>query len=630
MASAKTEAKKRHNPVESICRKLRAIQKREVISNPVHQIIRYHQSSSCDSPQTKTKTTFGEVLRRMSRTHLPRLETHSGEKADVPLTSPGTVSPGTLASHPSASGCHTLCCSASSVYYVALIGLERSMKTSSPPNEKLTIMAQKGSFVSSDTEDGGPEDVASSACEEELLSGIFHACDTKHRGTVRVGKIIDFLSQTASQDLGDSALEELWTVLDPGKTDVHMDLSTFQAIMKEWMTCCRNREETRSQSDDSTEDAVFELQDGVTVVMSTDITDTPLGFEAWYGVVSEGVLAMSDLITYMADLHLNKQRLEEENSKCKLALDALEEANRQLAEDCAELRLQIKSARQVIWRTSVLEEELEELKARVNASEEQKTLTMAQNKQFETENRALILQIRILQEENIKNAMDIDLLEKKIEELSETEKEHQMQLHTYENMLLRKDAAMEKKNLSIEELKSTIIEYRSVIEDLRGDKDKLAHELQHFQHELIVNGIQLNDSGHSKNIVSEEVKSLHDELALAQTAEYEEVSEIGTLIDRSLQWVTSPEAAGEENCVTQLTNLSTKCQITEALKKFKLDLHFREESLSRQKQLELFKQLQDDAVNQEGGLRKRRQEAGGCRARGGAALTKVCSEALKM
>lgn len=51
---------------------------------------------------------------------------------------------------------------------------------------------------------------------------------------------------------------------------------------------------------------------------------------------------MSDLITYVTGLHFNKQKLEEENNKFKLALETLEEANSQLTEDCTELRLQIK------------------------------------------------------------------------------------------------------------------------------------------------------------------------------------------------------------------------------------------------------------------------------------------------
>ena len=48
------------------------------------------------------------------------------------------------------------------------------------------------------------------------------------------------------------------------------------------------------------------------------------------------------MITYVAELHFNKQKLEKENSKFKLAVETLEEANGQLSKDCTELRLQIK------------------------------------------------------------------------------------------------------------------------------------------------------------------------------------------------------------------------------------------------------------------------------------------------
>ncbi|KAJ8786031.1 hypothetical protein J1605_006611 [Eschrichtius robustus] len=367
-----------------------------------------------------------------------------------------------------------------------------------------------------------------------------------------------------------------------------------------------------------------------------------------------------DLITCVADLHFNKQKLEEENNKLKLALESLEDANSQLSEDCTELRLQIKSAHQAIMRTNLLKEELEELKISMNASEEQKTMIVAQKKQLEAENRALILKIRILREENAKNIMDVYKLEKTIEELSKTEKQHQvstsqmlMQLHTYENALLNKDASLQKKDLSIEELKSTIIEYESIIENLRGEKDKLAHELQHLQQELIVNGIQLNVSGEHKSFNSEGEKSLHCELILAQSAEnnetkwqcnlislssldtmmdqemllllreleqkgveftamlqklHEDVSEVETLIDSSLQWVTNPEITVEEKwenkltefkyikeeklnlCILMLNSLRNHkesldkefAKLIEILKRFRLEyFYFREEFLPR-------------------------------------------------
>lgn len=103
MASEEKEAKRRHNPVESLCRKIRTIQRREASSSPAQQMIRY-QSSICNSPQTKTKKTFRELLRKVSTTDLCRLDTgFSGSLRADPLSAPlEAMSPGNLAaSHPS-------------------------------------------------------------------------------------------------------------------------------------------------------------------------------------------------------------------------------------------------------------------------------------------------------------------------------------------------------------------------------------------------------------------------------------------------------------------------------------------------------------------------------------------------
>nr|XP_054094236.1 inositol 1,4,5-triphosphate receptor associated 2 isoform X1 [Callithrix jacchus] len=733
MASARKVTEKRHNPVESICRKIRAIHKREAISNPIQQIIKY-QSSSFDSPQTNTKKDFEEILRKMTAACVLTPDSHlsSSEEVDAFISSPQIMSPKT----PSTSHLS----SPETAYSVILTSSENASKPKSQSNKNCTsLMSQirKGElFFNKDLNnycrennfstltldfnstfgqssecfdpedsvvkklslnedewkqgaDHGKEDVRYSinrACEEEALTSIFNACDRKQKGSVGVAKIINLLRQTTSQNSEDSSLEQLWNMLDPEKRDPHVDLETFQAIVKEWMAYCGNKwNGVNHRLSGTIDDSAFEqdsiISDG-TMKMSTDVTDSTSGsFEAFGGDTSRGVLEVSDLIAYAADLHCNKQKLEEENNNFKLALETLEETNSQLSEDCTELRRQVKSAHQAIMRTNLLKEELEELKLSMSASEEQKSMIVAQSRQLETENRALILKIRILQEENIKNIVDIDRLEKKIEELSKTETEHQMQLHTYENILLNKDTSLQKKGLYIEELKSTIIEYGHIIENLRGDKNKLAHELQHLQQDLIRYGIQLNVSGERNRIISEGDKSLHYELTLAQSAEnneterqhsvvnlssldamvdqemllllrepeqkgveftatlrklHEEISKIATLIESSQRWVTNPEITVNEKWEEQLTKFKhimeeklNLCilmlnilgnhkesldkefdKLIEILKRFGHEyFYFRKEFLASQKQLEAIKQLQEDAVNQEGILRKRLQEA---------------------
>ncbi|XP_054552339.1 inositol 1,4,5-triphosphate receptor associated 2 [Talpa occidentalis] len=638
MASSRKAMEKRHNPVESICRKIKAIQKGEGISNPIRQIVRY-QLSSFDNPQNNAKKDFEEVLKKMTAAHTSVPTTHfsSSEKDVAFIASPRTPSSFHLSSPENAT------------YSVTLTSSENTPSMRSQDSQNYT----------------------------SLISQI-------KKGSIEANHLIDYLKQTFSQDSEGGGFE-LWNMLDADKRDPQVDLETFQDTMKEWVTSYRKIwEGVSSGPSGSIQDSDFEQdgrKSGRAIMMTTDTTySTPGYLEALDGDVSKGILKETDLITHIAELHFNKQKLEEEIIKFKLALETLEEANSQLSEDRTELCLQVKSAHQAILRTNLLKEELEELKTSMDALEEQKTMTVAQNKQLEAENRALIHKIRNLQEENTMNMMEIHTLEKKIEELCATEREHQMQLHMYENTLLHKDACLQKKDIHIEELKSTITEYERVIENLREDKNKLAGELQHLQQVLITNAIHLNGSGKRNSFISEGAKPLCCELILAQSAEnpetewqcslinlstldtmvnqemrlfleehgqqavhftakrkelHDDVSEIETLFDDSLQWVANPETTVNENwgnkltefkhttgeklnlCITLLNSLRNDkesldkefVRLIEILERLSLEyFYFNKEFLSRQKLLETIKQLQEDAVDQEAILRKKVQE----------------------
>ncbi|XP_064334861.1 inositol 1,4,5-triphosphate receptor associated 2-like [Camelus dromedarius] len=288
MASAKKVTEKRHNPVESICRKIRAIQKRE-ISHPIQHIVRY-QSSSFDSPQTNPKKDLEEVLRRMIAAQVPPPNTlsSSSERGEAFISPPHIASPGDpTSSHPS---------SPESAAHSAILTRSENIsrpRSQSPQNctslrsqirkrerfsnkdlnnycnendfRSLTLDFDSASDQSSGfftpqdsvvkklslneegwnlgTEDG-KEDVTHSntrTCDEEWLTSIFCACDRKCRGSVEVTKIIDYLRQTAGQGSEEGVLEELWNMLDPEKRDPQMNLETFQAIVKEWMAHGRNK-----------------------------------------------------------------------------------------------------------------------------------------------------------------------------------------------------------------------------------------------------------------------------------------------------------------------------------------------------------------------------------------------------
>ncbi|NXQ48553.1 LRMP protein, partial [Catharus fuscescens] len=70
-----------HNPVDSICKKIKSIQMMDQVSNPALQIPKF-QSRNFDSPQSNTKKNLEEILK--GRT------CRSQQNACSPLISPGS------------------------------------------------------------------------------------------------------------------------------------------------------------------------------------------------------------------------------------------------------------------------------------------------------------------------------------------------------------------------------------------------------------------------------------------------------------------------------------------------------------------------------------------------------------
>ncbi|KFQ06304.1 hypothetical protein N330_04458, partial [Leptosomus discolor] len=71
-----------HNPVDSICRKIKSIQMLDQVSNPALQIPKF-QSRNFDSPQCNTKKNLEEILKKRTfRSHNstgPHLISPSGD-----------------------------------------------------------------------------------------------------------------------------------------------------------------------------------------------------------------------------------------------------------------------------------------------------------------------------------------------------------------------------------------------------------------------------------------------------------------------------------------------------------------------------------------------------------------------
>ncbi|XP_069484587.1 inositol 1,4,5-triphosphate receptor associated 2 isoform X2 [Ambystoma mexicanum] len=568
---------KRHNPVDSICRKIKTIQMRDQECNPILQIPKF-QSRNFDSPQNSEKKNLEVALKNrtvkscdrdsvafsspgsdcmLSQTKtfsprfMPMTDYHSPmgnttysiivttkEKASKPWLSRRTQSCSTPLVKTSGLNYGLKSCSTSSLELMSCIAEDQSACKSpsfslsaakseyiafrSPivqsPVVKRLSLSEGGLMRAGDMKLESTE--VSLICEEDLLDSIFHACDIERRGKVPVSKIVDYLRYTTSRGSEDSGLDDLCNMLDPEKRDISMDLDTYHAIMKEWIDDCRNNggDVTTKEETVAVEDSAFKMRGSFLAAKrrSGGMNTTSGSLEAFGGDVSRGDLETSDLITCVADLQLNNQKLEVQQGKLKLALEGAEEANNRLMEENEMLRTQVKNAQQYIAKVKSLKEELEETKANLSNSEAKKAQVLAQNKQLEKDNISQIHKISDLQEENIQNAVDSDNLQRKMGELLGNVADLQMQLQDYENLMGKKDASFQKKELHIEELNSSVAEYASVIETLRAEKAKLENSMQQMQQELISHGIVSPIALTFNPSIPNERTSLHSEMVLAQ------------------------------------------------------------------------------------------------------------------
>ncbi|XP_069084683.1 inositol 1,4,5-triphosphate receptor associated 2 isoform X2 [Pleurodeles waltl] len=570
---------KRHNPVDSICRKIKTIQMRNQECNPILQIPKF-QSRNFDSPQNNDKKNLEVVLKNrtvkssgrdslsfsspcsdsvysQTRTYSPCFmpvadcpsplgnATYSiivttkekslkpwlprrSHSCSTPLVKTGGMSYGLQScstpsldlmscidedqSAPKSPGC-SLTAAAAKSEYVSF----RSALVQSPVVKRLSL-TDGGIRISGEKKAETTE--VSLICEEDLLDSIFHACDIEHRGKVPVSKIVDYLRYTTSRGSEDSGLDDLCNMLDPDKKDISMDLDTYHAIMKEWIDDCRNNggDTTTKEEIVPIEDCFFKMRGSMIAAKrrSGGLNTTSGSLEALGGDVSRGDLETSDLITCVADLQLNNQKLEVQHGKLKLALEGAEEANNRLMEENELLRNQMKNVHQYLAKVKSLKEELEEVKSNLNSTEEKRAQAVAQSKQLEKDNISLIHKISSLQEENIQCAVDVDNLQRKMAEVLGNVAELQMQLQDYENIMAKKDASFRKKELQIEELTSSVAEYSSVIETLRAEKAKLENSMQQMQQELISHGIVSPIARTFNQNLPEERTSLHSEMVLAE------------------------------------------------------------------------------------------------------------------
>ncbi|XP_073400109.1 inositol 1,4,5-triphosphate receptor associated 2 isoform X2 [Dendrobates tinctorius] len=559
-------ASKRHNPVDSIRRKIKTIEMRNQESNQYLQIPKF-QSRNFDSPQSSTKKNLEEVLKNQTMKNTSKNLISFSSPGNGTTFSP-TVQQVTSCDSPFSTKLYSTCTAATeqnkklwttcgsqscstplvgprdthlkfqSVLpgseYKNVILEDRVLQPDpnfyygrrsdqfmlrSPVVKRLSLSESAGLRQRTEQKSEAASEV-SLICEEDLLNSIFHACDTEHRGKVAVSKIVDYLRHTTSRGSEDSGLSELCHMLDPERRDISMDLDTYHAIMKEWVEDCRNNgAENKTKESVLAEDSMMKLRESLLAgrrVSGSTMNVTYGSLEAFGGDVSRGDLDTSDLITCIADLQYNNQKLQEQQSKLKAVSEAQEESNHRLLEENEELRSQLQSAQQAVSVVRTMKVDIEELKLNMSALEESKSTLVAHNKQMGKENLSLIQKISSLQDENQQSVLEVEEVRKALSQVTDKAAALQLQVTDFESALQKKDAELLVKDHYIEEMKSTLTEYSSVIENLRIEKNKLESDLQQMEQELLSNGINSPITYKLSRIISGGLNSLHTELEYAQ------------------------------------------------------------------------------------------------------------------
>nr|XP_023672474.1 lymphoid-restricted membrane protein isoform X2 [Paramormyrops kingsleyae] len=566
---------RRHNPVDSICRKLRTIQRRDQEANSPFQIPKF-RSRSYDSPQCGLRHNLEAILKKRavrsdSEPPSPSTPGRPCTPHDADLLTP-TGSPGVV---------HTpsyLATPTNTTYTITSALVDRrgpseggpwSRVCSTPATQtnegffsfsRCTNYTKRGGRLS----DGDPQESPTPS----MLSYNLNFCSTDSSNLQDGGGgypalVVKRLSMgdgtlCPSEDRKES-MAEISLICEEDLLDTIFHACDTQRRGRVYVSCLVDYlrhttsrgsedsgleelcnmldperkdvsidldtyhaimkewiEDCRNQGDCTPEDLTQEsvkLKDSLSARRSALLNMTSGSLEAFGGEASRGDLETSDLVYCVADLQFNNHKLQEEVRKLKQAMETMEESNQKLMEENEELLARAKLGQQSAQKEKLLKEEVEVMKATLSASEEGRARVSAQSKQTEEENQGLISKIASLQEENLKITMESDDLQKKIIELCDLNTDLQVQIHAFDGLLNEKDALVLERNQQIEELKAAIIEYSSVTEVLRADKARLESQMQMMQPDLGVASLSLSVAYRLNQMSS---GSLQAELALAQ------------------------------------------------------------------------------------------------------------------
>ncbi|XP_059584144.1 protein KASH5 isoform X2 [Alligator mississippiensis] len=353
------------------------------------------------------------------------------------------------------------------------ISTELSMVVSPGMSWNSLVLSTKSSILSG----GG-------CSEEHVLNCTFEACDPEQTGKVPVFRIIEYLQAMTGQSCEEGRLQSLYKMLDPEERGVAVDLPTFHAVMKDWISDCRRDgglECTKEQ--DKFVDDICLLPSGKKRKAAGNAAQLE-GYGGDFNTSNlEEAVALASIIE---DLECSNKKLAVQNAKLQRTIESAEEINSWLTEEISELKGRLRGMQQALEQAKYIANELEDLKAIEKRLEEENVRLHTQAQQLEKEQQCLSVQVDDLQEENRKLITEREGKRQKIEVLVTEKAELKSQLCEYERVISCKDAALTEKTNWAEELAATVEEYRMVVQEQRLEINRLQDHLCHTYNDSAV------------------------------------------------------------------------------------------------------------------------------------------------
>ncbi|XP_072703826.1 protein KASH5 isoform X4 [Ciconia boyciana] len=361
-----------------------------------------------------------------------------------------------------------------------------------------------------------------SCCSEEfIINCIFTTCDTEQTGTVLAQQVVEYLQVVTGQSSEEGQLRVLRHMLDPKAAGMALDLPTFHAVMREWITSCQ--QEGGSWLAEEQDAAAGDL--GL-VLAAVE------GHTALAAVQLEGDGGNTDIMspsTEAASLRSRAEQLATQNAKLHRDAELAEELNACLAEEMAQLKAQLRwstpkcqcpavpgSSQQALEQARAAAEELEDLKAVAKGLEEENSELRQQARQLvrgpasslpvsaqpplrcqagtrgsssgpcafppqEKEQQCQCSRADSLQEEKRQLLAEGCGLREQIQGLAAEKADLEARLCRCTALLSSRDAALAQAGQQVEELTVALGEYDRVVQELRLETTRLRNQLGRMQ-----------------------------------------------------------------------------------------------------------------------------------------------------